>query len=212
MNGDMVIRVHAESLLMQGEGSDHASVTDGLSKSNFSARYLIKSDSISASTCVVVKAKKGLDVSPLVWFFFFWERIWFTFYFAQITMIVYNCQVIHPWLYNCYGFSMHLTQNWFIEHALIILIVLLFISFVIGWRDDWWYLTPSSWTQCNIMLTCLNRWLWKAIGKQEIYTRMWFAIINCYHSLFLHSNLNCLFFEPRTLEIYLSSTGWWDSL
>jgi hypothetical protein len=66
MNGDMVIRVHAESLLMQGEGSDHASVTDGLSKSNFSARYLIKSDSISASTCVVVKAKKGLDVCPLI--------------------------------------------------------------------------------------------------------------------------------------------------
>lgn len=62
MNGDMVMR---ESLLMQGEGSDHASVTDGLSKSNFSARCLIKSDSISASTCVVVKAKTVLDVSSL---------------------------------------------------------------------------------------------------------------------------------------------------
>ncbi|KAF3339668.1 Mitogen-activated protein kinase 16 [Carex littledalei] len=47
MNGDMVMR---ESLLMQGEESDHAS-----------ARCLIKSDSISASTCVVVKAKTVLD-------------------------------------------------------------------------------------------------------------------------------------------------------
>jgi hypothetical protein len=66
MIGDTVIRVQAESLLMQGEGSDHASVTDDLSKSNFSARCLIKSDSISASTCVAVKAKKALDVSPLI--------------------------------------------------------------------------------------------------------------------------------------------------
>ncbi|KAJ1689913.1 hypothetical protein LUZ63_014068 [Rhynchospora breviuscula] len=61
VNGEMVMRAQAERLLMQGEGSDHASVTDGLSKSNFSARSLIKSDSISASTCVVTKAKKVID-------------------------------------------------------------------------------------------------------------------------------------------------------
>lgn len=65
MNGDLVMRAQAESLLMQGEGSDHASVTDGLSKANFSARCLIKSDSISASTCVVMKTNKALDVSSL---------------------------------------------------------------------------------------------------------------------------------------------------
>ena len=47
----------------QGEGPDHASVTDGLSKSKYSARSLLKSESISASKCVVVKQKKDQEVS-----------------------------------------------------------------------------------------------------------------------------------------------------
>ncbi|CAL9151653.1 unnamed protein product [Musa hybrid cultivar] len=45
----------------QGEGPDHASVTDGLSKSKYSARSLLKSESISASKCVVVKQNKDQE-------------------------------------------------------------------------------------------------------------------------------------------------------
>ncbi|URD97700.1 MAP kinase [Musa troglodytarum] len=42
----------------QGVRSDQSSVADGLSKSKYSARSLLKSESISASKCVVVKQRK----------------------------------------------------------------------------------------------------------------------------------------------------------
>ncbi|THU72319.1 hypothetical protein C4D60_Mb04t10850 [Musa balbisiana] len=42
----------------QGVRSDQSSVADGLSKSKHSARSLLKSESISASKCVVVKQRK----------------------------------------------------------------------------------------------------------------------------------------------------------
>merc|ERR1739841_489633 len=47
--------------LQQGERSDHASVTDGLSKPNYSARSLLKSASISASKCIVVKGRRDKE-------------------------------------------------------------------------------------------------------------------------------------------------------
>ncbi|KAG1368067.1 putative Mitogen-activated protein kinase 9 [Cocos nucifera] len=45
----------------QGERSDHLSVTDGINRTNFSARSLLKSASISASKCVVVKGRKDAE-------------------------------------------------------------------------------------------------------------------------------------------------------
>ncbi|WOK99925.1 mitogen-activated protein kinase 9-like [Canna indica] len=47
------------------EEVDRGSVTDGLNKTRISARSLLKSESISASKCVVVKPKKDKDVSAL---------------------------------------------------------------------------------------------------------------------------------------------------
>ncbi|OAY78217.1 Mitogen-activated protein kinase 9, partial [Ananas comosus] len=64
---DSVARTTLESptRLQQGERSDHPSVTDGLSKPNYSARSLLKSASISASKCVVVKGKRDNEVTKL---------------------------------------------------------------------------------------------------------------------------------------------------
>ncbi|XP_073115368.1 mitogen-activated protein kinase 9-like [Elaeis guineensis] len=49
----------------QGERSDHSSVTDGINRTNFSARSLLKSASISASKCVVVKGRKDAEEEPI---------------------------------------------------------------------------------------------------------------------------------------------------
>lgn len=53
----------------QGDRSDHSSVTDGINRTNFSARSLLKSASISASKCVVVKGRKDSEVSTC-WYIF----------------------------------------------------------------------------------------------------------------------------------------------
>ncbi|KAM0865558.1 hypothetical protein ACQ4PT_043195 [Festuca glaucescens] len=54
-NADYCIRLHV------GEEQGHTSVTDGLSKPLLNARNLLKSESISASKCVVIKQKREKD-------------------------------------------------------------------------------------------------------------------------------------------------------
>ncbi|KAM0867945.1 hypothetical protein ACQ4PT_041656 [Festuca glaucescens] len=54
-NADYCIRLHV------GEEQGHTSVTDGLSKPLLNARNLLKSESIGASKCVVIKQKREKD-------------------------------------------------------------------------------------------------------------------------------------------------------
>ncbi|KAM0838826.1 hypothetical protein ACQ4PT_060715 [Festuca glaucescens] len=54
-NADYCIRLHV------GEQQGHTSVTDGLSKPLLNARNLLKSESIGASKCVVIKQKREKD-------------------------------------------------------------------------------------------------------------------------------------------------------
>ncbi|XP_073006541.1 mitogen-activated protein kinase 9-like isoform X1 [Typha latifolia] len=61
--GDYVARTTLQSSTrsQQGERSDHTSVTDGVSKTNYSARSLLKSASISASKSVIVKGRSDVE-------------------------------------------------------------------------------------------------------------------------------------------------------
>lgn len=59
-NADYCIKLHV------GEQPGHASVTDGLSKPLLNARNLLKSESISASQCVVVKQNREKDVGAVM--------------------------------------------------------------------------------------------------------------------------------------------------
>ncbi|PNT72478.1 hypothetical protein BRADI_2g45006v3 [Brachypodium distachyon] len=58
-NADYCIKLHV------GEEPGHTSVTDGLSKPLLNARNFLKSESISASQCVVIKEKREKDVSAV---------------------------------------------------------------------------------------------------------------------------------------------------
>ncbi|XP_029121593.1 mitogen-activated protein kinase 9 isoform X4 [Elaeis guineensis] len=66
-SADSVARSTLESPTrsQQGERSDHASVTDGINRPKYSARSLLKSASISASKCVVVKGRKDSEEEPI---------------------------------------------------------------------------------------------------------------------------------------------------
>ena len=58
-SADYCIRLHV------CEQPAHASVTDGLNKPLSSSRNFLKSESISASQCVVIKQKRDNDVSGI---------------------------------------------------------------------------------------------------------------------------------------------------
>ncbi|XP_008810980.1 mitogen-activated protein kinase 9-like [Phoenix dactylifera] len=66
-SADSVARGTLESLpkSQQSERLDHASVTDGTNRPNYNARSLLKSASISASKCVVVKGRKDSEEEPI---------------------------------------------------------------------------------------------------------------------------------------------------
>lgn len=64
---------------LESPPEDHTANGNGSNKGNYSARSLLKSASISASKCVVVKPKKDPEVILSIFFLFLaWQRLlWF---------------------------------------------------------------------------------------------------------------------------------------